>query len=147
MHEELNENLELENKEVLNNENSGIYVEGGKEVPTEDLNQTVLDLQSEIMEKDSLIEELKQQILAFDEIQSTKLFVAPEPKKVTPDELKNEKLPGLLEKLQEFIYYAGKTSLNAAPGGTVQSVNETKKAELKAEINSLLKELGNLELK
>ncbi len=143
MPEELNENLELENNEVLNNEDSKI-VEGGSDSP-EDLNQVVLDLQTEIMEKDSQIDGLKQQILAFDGIKSDQLFVVP----VTADELKNEKLPELLQKLQEYVYFENKSSFKSPVVGAIEysQVNEQKRDELKTEINSMLKQLGRLGLK
>lgn len=142
MSEELNENLELENKEVLNNEDSEI-VEGGSD-SQDDSNQVILDLQGEVSLKDSQIEELKQQIIALKpSLDSGKLFV----EKITADELRSEKLPELSQKIQEYVYYLGKNNLSDMPGVTVGSVNDQRKESLKAEINGLLKVLGNLELK
>ena len=67
--------------EELNNQEEIINESGNPELPTEDLNQVVLDLQSEVMGKEAEIEKLKQQILALDEIKSDKLFKEVEPKK------------------------------------------------------------------
>lgn len=142
MEEELNENLELENKEIPNNEDSEI-VEGGSD-PQDDSNQVILDLQGELVSKDQQIAILEKQLGELKpSLNSGKLFL----EQITADELRSEKLPELLQKLQEYVYFSGKNNLSALPGVKVGSVNDQKKESLKAEINGLLKVLGNLELK
>ena len=137
MSEELNNQEQTLNKETI---------EGGSE-EEKDLNQMVLDLQSEVMEKDSLIDELKQQILALDEIKSDKLFKEVEPKKLSADELR-EKIGLLSQKIQEYIYFAGKGVFPSPAGDQIKyaDTNQEKFAKAQQEVNSLLRELGETEL-
>ena len=137
MSEELNNQEQTLNKETI---------EGGSE-EEKDLNQVVLDLQSEVMEKDSLIDELKQQILALDEIKSDKLFKEVEPKKLSADELR-EKIGLLSQKIQEYIYFAGKGTLASPAGDQIKyaNTNQEKFAKAQQEVNSLLRELGETKL-
>ena len=137
MSEELNNQEQTLNKETI---------EGGSE-EEKDLNQMVLDLQSEVMEKDSLIDELKQQILALDEIKSDKLFKEVEPKKLSADELR-EKIGLLSQKIQEYIYFAGKGVFPSPVNTQIEfaNTNQEKFAKAQQEVNSLLRELGETEL-
>ena len=136
MSEELNNQEETINKKI----------EGGSEEEN-NLNQTILDLQSEVLEKDSLIDELKQQILALDEIKSDKLFKEVEPKKLSADELR-EKIELLSQKIQEYIYFAGKGVFPSPVNTQIEfaKTNQEKFAKAQQEVNSLLRELGETKL-
>ena len=136
MSEELNNQEETINKKI----------EGGSEEEN-NLNQTILDLQSEVLEKDSLIDELKQQILALDEIKSDKLFKEVELKKLSADELR-EKIGLLSKKIQEYIYFAGKGVFPSPAGDQIKyaNTNQEKFAKAQQEVNSLLRELGETKL-
>ena len=132
----------------LNNqvETSNEIIEGGSE-EEKDLNQVVLDLQSEVLEKEGEIEKLKAQIMALDEIKSDKLFKEVEPKKLSADELR-EKIELLSQKIQEYIYFAGKGTLASPAGDQIKyaNTNQEKFAKVQQEVNSLLRELGETEL-
>ena len=132
----------------LNNqvETSNEIIEGGSE-EEKDLNQVVLDLQSEVLEKEGEIEKLKAQIMALDEIKSDKLFKEVEPKKLSADELR-EKIGLLSQKIQEYIYFAGKGTLASPAGDQIKyaNTNQEKFAKVQQEVNSLLRELGETEL-
>ena len=132
----------------LNNqvETSNEIIEGGSE-EEKDLNQVVLDLQSEVLEKEGEIEKLKAQIMALDEIKSDKLFKEVEPKKLSADELR-EKIELLSQKIQEYIYFAGKGTLASPAGDQIKyaNTNQEKFAKAQQEVNSLLRELGETKL-
>ena len=132
----------------LNNqvETSNEIIEGGSE-EEKDLNQVVLDLQSEVLEKEGEIEKLKAQIIALDEIKSDELFKEVEPKKLSADELR-EKIGLLSQKIQEYIYFAGKGTLASPAGDQIKyaNTNQEKFAKVQQEVNSLLRELGETEL-
>ena len=132
----------------LNNqvETSNEIIEGGSE-EEKDLNQVVLDLQSEVLEKEGEIEKLKAQIMALDEIKSDKLFKEVEPKKLSADELR-EKIGLLSQKIQEYIYFAGKGTLASPAGDQIKyaNTNQEKFAKAQQEVNSLLRELGETKL-
>lgn len=116
----------------------------------ENSNQTILDLQSELGLKNSQIEELKQQLTELKPlVSSDSLLKEQELILVTADELRSEKLPELTQKLQEYVYFLGKSALTNPATAEIQysQVNEEKKVALKKEVNSLLRELGNLGLK
>ena len=136
MSEELNNQEETINKKI----------EGGSEEEN-NLNQTILDLQSEVLEKEGEIEKLKAQIIALDEIKSDELFKEVEPKKLSADELR-EKIGLLSQKIQEYIYFAGKGTLASPAGDQIKyaNTNQEKFAKVQQEVNSLLRELGETEL-
>ena len=134
MSEELNNQEETLNKETIGEEEK-------------DLNQVVLDLQSEVLEKEGEIEKLKSQIMALDEIKSDELFKEVEPKKLSADELR-EKIGLLSQKIQEYIYFAGKGTLASPAGDQIKyaNTNQERFAKAQQEVNSLLKELGQTKL-
>ena len=134
--------------EGLNNQEETINkkIEGGSEEEN-NLNQTILDLQSEVLEKEGEIEKLKAQIIALDEIKSDELFKEVEPKKLSADELR-EKIGLLSQKIQEYIYFAGKGTLASPAGDQIKyaNTNQEKFAKVQQEVNSLLRELGETKL-
>ena len=136
MSEELNNQEETINKKI----------EGGSEEEN-NLNQTILDLQSEVLEKEGEIEKLKSQIMALDEIKSDELFKEVEPKKLSADELR-EKIELLSLKIQEYIYFAGKGVFPSPVNTQIEfaKTNQEKFAKAQQEVNSLLRELGETKL-
>ena len=133
---------ELNNQEETINEK----IEGGSEEEN-NLNQTILDLQSEVLEKEGEIEKLKSQIMALDEIKSDELFKEVEPKKLSADELR-EKIELLSLKIQEYIYFAGKGVFPSPVNEQIKyaNTNQERFAKAQQEVNSLLKELGQTKL-